>query len=183
MSTGTTSLYGTGLDFSSVFPRLSRPRATLFIGLISCALIFIGRFYFTLISSITTFVSLIVVTTTPWMVIMMIGYVIRRGYYLPDAMQVFNRGETGGAYWFKHGWNVAGMTAWIVSALVALLMVDIPDHYVGALARMSGADLDLSLLAALVLPAILYPLCLVVFPEPRAVFGPDGPRLVRAAAP
>jgi len=180
MSTGTTSLYGTGLDFSSVFPRLSRPRATLFIGLISCVLIFIGRFYFTLISSITTFVSLIVVTTTPWMVVMMIGYVIRRGYYLPEAMQVFNRGETGGVYWFKGGWNLAGMTAWIVSAIVALLMVDIPDHYVGALARMSGADLDLSLLAALVLPAILYPLCLVAFPEPRAVFGPDGPRLVRA---
>jgi purine-cytosine permease-like protein len=180
MSTGTTSLYGTGLDFSSVFPRLSRPRATLFIGLISCALIFIGRFYFTLISSITTFVSLIVVTTTPWMVIMMIGYVIRRGYYLPEAMQVFNRGEVGGIYWFKRGWNVAGMTAWIVSALLALLMVDIPDHYVGLLARASGAKLDLSLLAALVLPAILYPLCLAVFPEPRAVFGPEGPRLVRA---
>jgi len=180
MSTGTTSLYGTGLDFSSVFPRLSRPRATLFIGLISCALIFIGRFYFTLISSITTFVSLIVVTTTPWMVIMMIGYVIRRGYYLPEAMQVFNRGESGGAYWFKGGWNVAGMVAWIISALLALSMVDIPDHYVGPLARMSGADLDLSLLAALVLPAILYPLCLAVFPEPRAVFGPQGPRLVRA---
>ena len=181
MSTGTTSLYGTGLDFSSVFPRLSRPRATLLIGLISCALIFIGRFYFTLISSITTFVSLIVVTTTPWMVIMMIGYLIRRGYYLPDALQVFNRGEIGGIYWFKHGWNVAGMTAWIVSALLALLMVDIPDHYVGPLARASGADLDLSLLAALVLPAILYPLCLGVFPEPRAVFGPGGPRFVRAS--
>jgi purine-cytosine permease-like protein len=180
MSTGTTSLYGTGLDFSSVFPRLSRPRATLVIGLISCALIFIGRFYFTLISSITTFVSLIVVTTTPWMVIMMIGYVIRRGYYLPQAMQVFNRGEVGGAYWFNGGWNVAGMTAWIVSALLALLMVDIPDHYVGLLARISGVDLDLSLLAALVLPAILYPVCLAVFPEPRQVFGPDGPRWVRA---
>ena len=72
------------------------------------------------------------------------------------------------------------MTAWIVSALLALLMVDIPDHYVGPLARASGANLDLSLLAALVLPAILYPLCLAAFPEPRAVFGPDGPRLLRA---
>jgi hypothetical protein len=41
-------------------------------------------------------------------------------------------------------------------------------------------DLDLSLLAALVLPAILYPVCLAVFPEPRQVFGPDGPRWVRA---
>src|SRR5215213_6898154 len=32
LSTGITSLYGTGLDFSSVFPRLSRVQASLFIG-------------------------------------------------------------------------------------------------------------------------------------------------------
>jgi purine-cytosine permease-like protein len=180
MSTGTTSLYGTGLDFSSVFPRLSRPRATLLIGLVSCALIYIGRFYFTLISSITTFVSLIVVTTTPWMVIMMMGYLVRRGHYLPEAMQVFNRGEVGGAYWFNRGWNVPGMTAWIVSAAAALLTVNSPGHFVGALAHLAGGDLDVSLLAALILPAILYPVCLYLFPEPRAVFGPEGPRFVRA---
>jgi purine-cytosine permease-like protein len=179
MSTGTTSLYGTGLDFSSVFPRLSRPRATLLIGLVSCALIFIGRFYFSLISSITTFVSLIVVTTTPWMVVMMIGYVARRGYYLPEAMQVFNRGQVGGEYWFNGGWNVSGMAAWILSAVAALLMVNIPGHFVGILAQISGSDLDLSLLAALILPALLYPVCLYLFPEPRAVFGPRGSRWFR----
>ncbi len=45
MSTGTTSLYGTGLDMSSVFPRvLSRVKATLLIGVMSIAFIFIGRF-------------------------------------------------------------------------------------------------------------------------------------------
>ena len=32
---------------------------------------------------------------------------------------------------------------------------------------------------ALILPAILYPLCLYLFPEPRAVFGPGGARWVR----
>jgi hypothetical protein len=43
MSTGTTSLYGTGLDMSSVFPRvLSRVKATLLIGVMSIAFIFIG---------------------------------------------------------------------------------------------------------------------------------------------
>ncbi|MDP9065694.1 MAG: cytosine permease [Pseudomonadota bacterium] len=180
MSTGTTSLYGTGLDFSSVFPRLSRARATLTIGLVSCALIFVGRFAFTIAASVTTFVSLIVVTTTPWMVIMMIGYVARRGYYLPEAMQVFNRGQVGGPYWFNRGWNVPGVTAWIICAVVALLMVNSPGHFVGVLAHLAGSDLDLSLLAALLLPAVLYPLCLYLYPEPRAVFGPDGPRWFRA---
>ena len=180
MSTGTTSLYGTGLDFSSVFPRLSRPQATLFIGSISIGLIFVGRFGFNLVDAITTFVSLIVVTTTPWMVVMMIGYYVRRGWYQPDAMQVFNRGQRGGLYWFYRGWNLQGVIAWIFSALLALLMVNMPGHFVGWLGRIAG-DLDLSLLAALVLPALLYPALLYLSPEPRAVFGPLGPRGVPAA--
>jgi len=177
MSTGTTSLYGTGLDFSSVFPRLSRPRATLLIGTIACVLIFLGRFYFSLFGSISTFVSLIIVTTTPWMVIMMIGYLVRRGFYLPDAMQVFNRGQTGGPYWFRQGWNLAGMCAWVGSSLIALLTVNIPGHFVGWLGNLAGG-IDVSLVVALILPAILYPLCLRLFPEPRAVYGPGGSRFI-----
>ena len=143
MSTGTTSLYGTGLDFSSVFPRLSRPRATLLIGLISCALIFIGRFYFTLISSITTFVSLIVVTTTPWMVIMMIGYVARR--------RLLPAGGHAGFLIVGKGWAVrtgsieAGTSpAWprgSTSAIAALLMVNRPGHFVGILAQSSRREI------------------------------------------
>ena len=175
MSTGTTSLYGTGLDFCSVLPRFTRPQATALIGCIAAILIFVGRFGFNLVDAITTFVSLIVVMTTPWMVVMMLGYVTRRGYYLPEAMQVFNRGQSGGAYWFYRGWNLAGMLAWWVSAGLALLMVNMPGHFVGWLGNLAGG-LDLSLLAALVLPALLYPALLWVFREPRGVFGPLGPR-------
>jgi purine-cytosine permease-like protein len=175
MSTGTTSLYGTGLDFSSVFPELSRPKATMLIGGLACALIFIGRFVFNLIDAITTFVSLIVVTTTPWMVVMIIGYFVRRGFYLPEAMQVFNRGQQGGPYWFRGGWNIPGMTAWVLSASFALLMVNMPGHFVGWLGHVAG-DLDVSLIAALGVPALIYPALLYLFPEPRSVFGPRGPR-------
>ena len=180
MSTGTTSLYGTGLDFSSVLPRLSRPQATLLIGSVACTLIFVGRFVFDLIDAITTFASLIVVMTTPWMVVMSIGYLTRRGHYLPDAMQVFNRGQRGGAYWFRGGWNVCGLGGWLVSAAAALSMVNMPGHFVGWFGRVAG-NLDLSLLAALLLPAIIYPVLLYAFPEPRFVFGPKGPRGVPAA--
>jgi purine-cytosine permease-like protein len=179
MSTGTTSLYGTGLDFSSVLPRLSRPQATLSIGIIACGLVFAGRFYFSLFDSLSAFVSLIVVTTTPWMVIMMIGYVVRRGYYLPEAMQVFNRGQTGGPYWFKAGWNLAGMSAWVISSVAALMLVNIPGHFVGWLGNALGG-VDFSLLAALILPAILFPVCLLIFPDPRAVYGAEGPRFARS---
>ncbi|MCO6705048.1 cytosine permease, partial [Streptomyces sp. CHB9.2] len=89
---------------SSVLPRLlTRIRATLLIGLAAIAFIFIGRFSFNLVQSVSTFAVLIVTCTSPWMVIMILGLVVRRGFYCPDDLQVFTRGEQGGRYWFHHG--------------------------------------------------------------------------------
>ncbi|MBB5084073.1 purine-cytosine permease family protein [Nonomuraea endophytica] len=180
MSTGTTALYGTGLDFSSVFPRFSRVRATVFIGTLSIVFIFIGRFAANLTASISTFATLIITCTAPWMVIMTIGYVTRRGWYDPEALQVFNRRQRGGRYWFTHGWNWRAMTAWLVSALVALLSVNLPGQFVGPLGGLAGG-VDVSLPIGLALAALLYLALLSWFPEPREVFGPAGPRLVRSA--
>ena len=45
------------------------------------------------------------------MVIMSIGYMIGHGFYLPDGMQVFNRGQKDRAYWCNRGWNAPGTLA------------------------------------------------------------------------
>jgi hypothetical protein len=42
------------------------------------------------------------------------------------------------------------------------------------------AGVDISVLVAIVLAALLYLLFLALYPEPRAVYGADGPRLVHA---
>ena len=179
LSTGTTALYGTGLDLSSVLPRLlTRVRATLLIGLAAIAFIFIGRFSFNLVQSVSTFAVLIVTCTSPWMVIMVLGLVVRRGFYCPDDLQVFTRGEQGGRYWFQHGWNWRGMGAWIPSALLGLAFVNLPGQFVGPLGGLAGG-IDLSLPLALGSAALLYLLLLLLFPEPAAVYGPAGPRRPR----
>jgi purine-cytosine permease-like protein len=187
LSTGTTSLYGTGLDMSSVFPRLTRVQSTILIGLISIAIVFIGRFALDFVDTIVTFATLIIVCTVPWVIIMTIGFIVRRGHYLPDDLQVFNRGQRGGAYWFTRGVNWRGMTAWIPSAIVALCFVNLPGQFEGPLRNTAEdigfqklAGVDLSLIVAIFLPAILYVVFLALFPEPRGVFGPDGPRGFRA---
>ncbi|MFD8819099.1 purine-cytosine permease family protein [Streptomyces sp. NPDC059627] len=179
MSTGTTSLYGTGLDFASVFPRFSRVQATVFIGVLSIGFIFVGRFAANLTQSISTFATLIIVCTAPWMVIMTLGFLTRRGWYDPDSLQVFNRRQRGGRYWFTHGWNWRGMAAWLASALLAVQFVNLPGQFVGALGDLAGG-VDISLPVGLGLAAVSYLALLWLFPEPRAVFGPEGPRLVRA---
>ncbi|MGY0019831.1 purine-cytosine permease family protein [Streptomyces sp. YJ-C3] len=180
LSTGTTALYGTGLDFSSVFTRFSRVQATFFIGALSIAFIFIGRFALNLAQSISTSATLIITCTAPWMVVMILGYVTRRGWYDAEALQVFNRRQRGGRYWFTHGWNWRGLTAWLLSAVLALLFTNLPGQFVGPLGNLVNG-VDISLPVGLVLAAVVYLGMLALFPEPRGVYGPDGPRLVRSS--
>ncbi|QTF06785.1 cytosine permease [Brenneria izadpanahii] len=172
MSTGTTALYGTGLDMSSIFPRLlSRAQATLLIGVAAIAFIFIGRFAFNLVQSVSTFAVLIVTCTSPWIVIMIIGLIVRRGFYHADDLQVFTRGQRGGRYWFHHGWNWCGLGAWIPSAGAGLCLVNIPGQFVGPFGDLAGG-IDVSLPVTLGLAALLYLALLRAFPEPAAVHGP-----------
>ncbi|MFC5382638.1 purine-cytosine permease family protein [Aquipuribacter nitratireducens] len=178
MSTGITSLYGTGLDFSSVFPRFTRVQASLFIGSIAFVFILVGRLVVDLLGSVNAFIGAIIVCTTPWMVIMMIGFAVRRGHYLPRDLQVFNKGETGGAYRFHRGVNWRPVVAWVVAAVLGLQFAYFPPVIVGQWSSVVAGGVDVSLPVAIVTAAVLYLAALVVFPEPRYVFGPRGPWLV-----
>ena len=179
LSTGTTSLYGTGLDFSSVFPRLSRVQATVAIGAVAFIFILGGRLFFDLLGSVNAFIGAIVVTTTPWMVIMAIGFFVRRGHYETADLQVFNERKKGGRYWFQSGINWRGMVAWIVAAGLGLQFAYFPPVIEGVLSGVAGG-IDLSLIVAIGTAAILYTGALLIFPEPSYVYGPKGPRLVRS---
>jgi purine-cytosine permease-like protein len=180
MSTGVTSLYGTGLDFSSVFPRLNRVQASLFIGSLAFVFILVGRLAFDLLGSVNAFIGAIIICTTPWMVIMALGYWVRRGYYSPTDVQVFNEGRLGGRYWFSSGVNWRGMAAWIPSAVAGLLFANYPPLIEGPFRNAAGG-IDVSLPVSMGLAAVIYLALLFAVPEPRYAFGPDGPRFVTAA--
>jgi purine-cytosine permease-like protein len=182
MSTGTTALYGTGLDLSSMLPRyLKRVSATLVIGLLAIAFIFVGRFAFNLVESVSTFSTLIDTFSCPWLAIMVIGYLTRRGHYLPDDLQVFNRGLRGGHYWFTGGWNLRAMGAWLPSSAAGLLFANVPGQFVGPLSLFVGG-LDISVPVSLLTGGAIYTTLLWIFPEPAEVYGPLGGLLVRGPA-
>ncbi|BCY09583.1 cytosine permease [Actinoplanes sp. L3-i22] len=174
LSTGITSLYGTGLDFSSVFPRLNRVQASLCIGTLAFVFILVGRLAFDLLASVNAFIGAIVICTTPWMIIMTIGYVVRRAHYRESDLQVFNKGRIGGAYWFHKGVNWRGMAAWIPSAIVGLLFANYPPLIEGPFRNVAGG-IDISLPVSIGTAAVTYLALIFIFPEPRYVFGPDGP--------
>ena len=180
LSTGTTSLYGTGLDFSSVFPKLSRVQATIAIGSVAFVFIVVGRLFTDLLGAVNGFVGAIVVTTTPWMIIMAIGFWNRRGWYSNEDLQVFNRGKTGGRYWFANGVNWRAMAAWIIAAVLGLQFGYYPPVIVGVWSGVAGG-IDLSLVVSIVVAAVLYVGALLIWPEPAYAYGPQGPRIGRTA--
>ena len=143
--------------------------------------IFIGRFTFNLVQSVSTFAVLIITCTSPWMVIMILGLITRRGFYHADDLQVFTRGQRGGHYWFTHGWNWRGMGAWIPSAAVGLCFVNLPGQFVGVLGNLADG-IDISLPVTLGLASVVYLVLLSLFPEPAAVYGPGDVRSKGAAA-
>jgi cytosine/uracil/thiamine/allantoin permease len=112
------------------------------------------------------------------MIIMIIGYVVRRGYYAPEDVQVFNQGRTGGRYWFDNGFNWRGMAAWIPAAVAGLLFANYPPLIEGPFRNAVAGGIDVSLPVSLGLAAAIYLALLFAFPEPRYVFGPRGPRWV-----
>lgn len=179
---GALCIYGTGLDFSSLVPRLSRVHATIVVSLVSFALVFLGRFVWNAVNSISAFVILLVVVLTPWVIINLIGYVQRRGRYDVVALQVFNSGGRGGIYWFTHGWNLRAVAAYLPAAIVGLMFVN-TSLFKGPWADAANG-VDLSLLSGAVLSAVLYLILTAVFPEPAEVRGdfvePVAPRLTEA---
>lgn len=174
VSTGTTALYGTGLDIANLFPRrFDRARATLAVGLLAVAVIFVGRFVFNLVESVSGFAAAIAAASCPWLAIMVIGYATRRGHYLADDLQAFNRGLRGGHYWFTQGWNLRALAAWSAATALGLMCANVQDRFVGPIAARLGG-LDLSVPVSLLAGAVFYAALLWAFPEPDAVYGPRG---------
>lgn len=167
---GALCIYGTGLDTSSLIPRLPRPTATFLLGLCGVALVFLGAFVWEAIDTISAFVILLTIVTTPWLVINTIGYFHRKGWYSPDDLQVFNRGERGGLYWFTHGLNLRAFAAWIPAVVVGLLFSQ-TTLFVGAWATAVEGGVDMSFISAGVVGGAVYGLLLLLFPEKPEVSG------------
>lgn len=162
-------VYGTGLDLSSIFPRLKRVPATLLIGAAGTVLVYIGAFVYDLVAAASAFLIILLVITAPWLVINLLGYVFSRGRYYAQDLQVFNLNPriAGGAYWFTHGWNTAAMTAWLIATVTGMLFVN-TTLYIGPWANAAGG-IDLSFISAAVIGGVLYSLLVRVIPASLVV--------------
>ncbi|MGZ4506330.1 MAG: purine-cytosine permease family protein [Blastococcus sp.] len=161
---GSLALYGTGLDTSSLIPRLSRVKATLVVSAVGVGLVYLGALVWNALSLVSAFTVLLTVITAPWLVINVMGHLALRGRYVPEDLQVFNVGLTGGTYWFTGGWNFYAMAAWIPSVVVGLLFANTPPVLVGPWAGAAGG-IDLSFLSAALIALVVYGAFILLIPD------------------
>jgi hypothetical protein len=75
-------------------------------GAAAIGLVLLGSLVWDTNESLTAAALILLALTGPWAAIVGIDYIRRRGRYDLEALQVFNRRETGGAYWYgAAGWN------------------------------------------------------------------------------
>jgi len=163
---GGLNLYSMGLDLDAILPRLSRTRATLIVGLVAIGLVFLGDFVWSAEDAVTTYVLVLTSLATPWAVITMIGFLQTQGRFDEPSLQVFNRRERGGAYWFTRGWNLDAVAAWGVGSVVGVLS-NSTTSFEGPVARWLGG-LDASVVTSAVTGGLLYVVLVAVRPHAHA---------------
>jgi purine-cytosine permease-like protein len=171
------NIYSMGLDFSAIIAILSRIQATLILAGVTTILVYVGAVFGDLSSIVAASLGFLIVLASPWVIINIIGFINRKGYYYPDDLQVFNRGERGGRYWFTRGLNLRAVGAWAPASLVGFLFVN-TGLYVGPWTALVGGA-DIGFLVSGALGGIVYVALLLIMPEPRDSFGPEG-ALLRA---
>jgi purine-cytosine permease-like protein len=132
-----------GLDLDAILPKLKRNQSTALVALISTLLVFIGKFVYDAESAVTNSVLFLTVLATSWLSITLYMFVKAKGVLSKESLQVFNAGETGGQYWFRNGWNLKAVAAWITGSAVGILGISSVD-YVGPIAEfLHGIDVSI----------------------------------------
>jgi purine-cytosine permease-like protein len=157
------SVYNCALDVHAALWRLTRAQLTFAMSVIGLATAYIALIGFKAISSIEAFATLMLVTCTPWMMIMTVGHLMRRGRYEPMDLQAFSNHAKKGVYWFTGGFNIKAFVAWAVATTIGILFAS-TTIITGPLTKhVSG--IDLSFISAAVVGGVLYYALVKIFPE------------------
>jgi purine-cytosine permease-like protein len=148
------SLYSAGLDLEAVVVQITRARATAIIAVIGVVLVYLGLLAPNVQGAIGAALLVLAELSAPWAVIVGINFLLARGRYDPDDLQVFNRRATGGRYWYSGGWSWPAVLAWAVGSVVGLLTIQ-TLLFSGPLSGIAFG-VDISLVAGSLVAALVY---------------------------
>jgi purine-cytosine permease-like protein len=151
------SIYSAGLDLDAILGRRERAQATVVASVASVALVLTGLLAWDASGSLTAITLILLAVSAPWAAVIGVDYLRRRGQYDADDLQVFNRRQRGGDYWYAAGWNLRAVAAWAIGCAFGLLTVQ-TTLVTGPWARIvggTGAGFAIAFIVAGALYAVL----------------------------
>lgn len=131
--------YSSGMSLLALGARLRRTRAVLVDAAIATAMSVYALFISNFITSFENFLALMVIWLVPWFAVYFADIVIRRNTYDADALHAVS----GGIYWYKRGWNIPGLIAFICGAVGAALFTNATIFRGALVGLVGGADISI----------------------------------------
>jgi purine-cytosine permease-like protein len=160
---GGPGVYNSALDLQALLFFLRRTVVALIIGVIVFAVAYIGVIELNAVNTIDSFVTIMIVIITSWMMVTIVGNWRRHGFFYPDALHAFAVPGARGPYWFTYGLNFRAITA-LAAGIVVGLMFETTTIFSGPLSASVGG-VDLSFTSAGVTATVVYLVLLAIFPE------------------
>jgi purine-cytosine permease-like protein len=150
------SLYNATLDIGAwpFFYRFKRYIITAAFGLVLLGLTFLFVVATNFLTNLEAFVTIMIVTATPWMVIIGIEFVLSRKDIAPLDLHAFAIPGMHGKYWFQNGVNVRALIAWLCGAGLGLTF-STNSLFTGPL-ESSVSGVDISWLIAGIFGGLVY---------------------------
>jgi purine-cytosine permease-like protein len=151
---GSVNLYSMGLDMDAILPRLSRLQSTLLVSGVATGLVFIGKFIYDAEAAVTNACLFLTALGTAWIAIALFGYYRMGGTFHKEDLQVFNKRQQGGLYWYQGGWSLKALTAWLAGSICGVLGIS-STNYTGPIANALGG-VDVSVIAPAIVGIAIY---------------------------
>ena len=150
------SLYNATLDIGAwpFFYRFKRYIITAAFGLVLLGLTYLFVVATNFLTNLEAFVTIMIVTATPWMVIIGIEFVLSRNDIAPIDLHAFAIPGMHGKYWYQNGVNVRAVIAWLCGAGLGLLF-STNTLFTGPL-ESSVSGVDISWLVAGIAGGLIY---------------------------
>jgi purine-cytosine permease-like protein len=138
------SLYNAALDAGAwpILYKVKRWHIAVGLSAIVLGLTYLLVVATNFITNLESFVTIMIATATPWMVIMGIHYLLNKGEYAPLDLHAFAIPGARGRYWYKGGINPVAFIAWGCGVALGL-MFSTTTLFTGVLeSSVQGVDLS-----------------------------------------
>jgi len=138
------SLYNAALDAGAwpILYKVKRWHIAVGLSAIVLGLTYLLVVATNFITNLESFVTIMIATATPWMVIMGIHYLLVKGQYAPLDLHAFAIPGARGRYWYTGGINIVAFVAWGCGVALGL-MFSTTTLFTGPLeSSVQGVDLS-----------------------------------------